>query len=783
MLGDHNYSSKKAQKGWDDLKLYANTDKKDAQGKKPLKQKLDEHLVRVKDAALDVVKLLPKIEEHLERAANIRALRKPSPKSFNWQNRVVDEVSQWKKEHNLIQNGFFAINMASTGTGKTFANAKIMYALSVDESIRCNFALGLRTLTLQTGDEYREKIFQKRSEGETELAVLVGSAAVQYLHEQKRDAQQQEALSTGSESAADLDDLFEVSGGSISTESILETLFSFKGEPAQRLNSKKRRFLDSPLVVSTIDHLMPATESVKGGHHILPILRLMSADLVIDEVDDFNTQDYPAISRLVHLVGMLGRKVMISSATIPPAIALGLFQAYQAGWAIFASSRGRKASIGVLWVDEFQAKTGLVTHSENFIQLHQGFIKKRLKVLWEQEVKRKAKILALTPVNVATEQSEAYSLYFKELLSAAIELHQAYHLTDEKTGKYFSLGVMRLANIAPCIELAKYLLQCDLPDDIEIRVMAYHAQQVLLLRSAQEAHLDTVLKRNKSSPEHNPIISQHLARSSKPNVIFIVVASPIEETGRDHDFDWAVIEPSSMRSIVQMAGRVLRHRSKPITVPNLIIPEYNLKGFQQSSKIVFTQPGYESNTHTLDNHSLRDLLDIPSLETRVDASPRIQANTDLQAHQRLDDLEHVVLNEVMLLKDYKPNTVQGWLAGAYYLSQLAQKESPFRKSDRPTSIYKLHLGEYDELIFRAEDKEGQGREQDHIHMDTLSTQEQERLWLALDYLTLIEEQMDKLGKGRAATCEFLGECCIPDLDTQQGLIEFRFVQELGFLKN
>jgi CRISPR-associated endonuclease/helicase Cas3 len=33
---------------------------------------------------------------------------------------------------------------------------------------------------------------------------------------------------------------------------------------------------------------------------------------------------------------MLGRKVMISSATIPPDLALGFFNAYKEGWQIFA---------------------------------------------------------------------------------------------------------------------------------------------------------------------------------------------------------------------------------------------------------------------------------------------------------------------------------------------------------------------------------------------------------------------------------------------------------------
>lgn len=75
--------------------------------------------------------------------------------------------------------------MASTGCGKTFANAKIMQAVSMDgKSLRYILALGLRTLTLQTGDEYRERIHLDRND----LAVLIGSSAVTKLHEENKEA-------------------------------------------------------------------------------------------------------------------------------------------------------------------------------------------------------------------------------------------------------------------------------------------------------------------------------------------------------------------------------------------------------------------------------------------------------------------------------------------------------------------------------------------------------------------------------------------------------------------
>lgn len=54
--------------------------------------------------------------------------------------------------------------MASTGCGKTLGNAKIMYALA-DEALGCRFsiALGLRTLTLQTGDALKENCILMRA--------------------------------------------------------------------------------------------------------------------------------------------------------------------------------------------------------------------------------------------------------------------------------------------------------------------------------------------------------------------------------------------------------------------------------------------------------------------------------------------------------------------------------------------------------------------------------------------------------------------------------------------
>ncbi|MCB1621241.1 MAG: type I-F CRISPR-associated helicase Cas3 [Thiothrix sp.] len=769
MLGDHHYSSQERDRGWrSNLDLHANTER-DADGTRPLKQQLDEHLVHVAEAALQVGHLLPAFEKALPQARDIRALRKPSPPAFAWQNKAVQALNQWRKANDLSRHGFFAINMASTGCGKTFANAKVMSALTDDASLRYNLALGLRTLTLQTGDEYRDKL----KLDSTELAVLIGSAAVRYLHQQRQADNlswlEQDEDETGSASAQSLTTGLEIVYESAIPNDKLTTVLR---------DAKARSLLYAPVVVSTIDHLMPATEGVFGGRHILPSLRLMSADLVIDEVDDFDQQDLPAIARLVHLAGMLGRKVMISSATLPPAIAEGLFHAYQAGWQLFALSRQRKPGVTAFWLDEFGNTLQGVADNAAFQQAHTDFVSKRIKKLHqEKQVRRKAQILSLNRDAVAEANDSRQTYWFEQVLQAAIGLHRQHALADAETGRYFSIGVIRVANVDPCIQLAQYLLQCDLPDDVDIRVMCYHARQVLLLRSEQEKHLDAVLNRkNGKQPQDDLLIKRHLQQSNKLHVIFILVATPVEEVGRDHDLDWAVIEPSSLRSMIQMAGRVLRHRVvSDLPAPNLVLPEYNLKGFIGRDKYVFRYPGFESRQHPLQSHSLNDLLDTAVLAERVDAAPRILCAAELQPAARLADLEHQVLQEILTGEDNHPATVRGWVHSAYYLTQLSQQVSRFRDSGKDET-YRLHITEAGTLELRFADKE-RGKPPEFLHIEPLDDTMRPRLWLALDYAALIDEQSHRLDYSTRRTCEFLGEVRLQDREGKQ---HFTFIPELGF---
>jgi CRISPR-associated endonuclease/helicase Cas3 len=787
MLGDHFHSSQDSDPKWStNLHLFANTDR----ATKKLKQHLDEHLLGVAKQAIRNAHLLPAFEassDELQRAYDVKVLKQKSPLDFRWQDKPVVKISQWRLEQGkkLDANnfGFFAVNMASTGKGKTFANAKIMRALSSDQqSLRYILALGLRTLTLQTGDEYRERI----GLGNDELAVLIGSRAVQDLH------------NTRTKNMSEQTDGSAVPTGSESEETLLDNELVFDSEiPEEGLATiltapQNRRFLFAPVLSCTIDHLMASTETKRGGRYILPSLRLMSSDLVIDEIDDFDGKDLVAIGRLIHLAGMLGRKVMISSATIPPDLAEGYFNAYQSGWSVFAQMRSRGTEIGCCWVDEFSTTVQSVKCDANDICIeqysnhHDKFTAKRIKKLQEQTPRRKVNICSISKPE-SDDKETIRSHFYDVTLEAILEKHHQHHEVDKKSGKNVSLGVVRVANITPCIELTRYLLNCELPDDVEIRTMAYHSQQILIMRSEQEKHLDAVLSRKKGAQTSfdNSHIREHLDGISAKNVIFILVATPVEEVGRDHDFDWAVVEPSSFRSFIQLAGRVLRHREQKEAIgsPNMAILQYNLKGLHKKENHVFCRPGYESKDNPLDTHDLLQLLDIDSLAKRLDATPRISRSKAPRPRTSLVDLEHEVIHQ--LLTDYEqqgPESLQGWLTSCWWLTAIPQQLVRFRESSPQLLVY-LSPEEDGEWKFVEKDNCGiiVPREEQYgiTRAEELTTAENQRLWLSRDYELLLAAQGKRSLRSAALT---YGEIGLPVYGKKLDNLSFIYSDQLGLMK-
>ena len=765
MLGDHNYSSEEADKNWRSrVDLYANTDKD-----KNLKQKLDEHLVGVSKTSLEVINLLPQLENSDCKAYDIKSLKEKSTnKKFYWQDKAVSKILEWKENLDKSESnfGFFAVNMASTGCGKTIVNAKIMQALAEDcEGLRYILALGLRTLTLQTGDEYRKRIGISKDD----LAVLIGSQAILDLHNQKQsenNAEEEYSFEEiGSESWEDLlekDQAIKSSFHVDSENKLLKTLLK---------NKKHQQFLYAPVLSCTIDHLISAVTCHKGGKYILPVLRLMSSDLVIDEIDDFNGDDLIIIGRLIHLAAMLGRKVMISSATIPPAMAQGYFNAYRQGWEIYSKYKSlTKSIIGCAFIDEFNSKIETIKPNDNCLNsyedLHQKFINKRVEKLIDTKftpIKRWAKIVSCAEIININQESETskQALFFNKIKETAIDLHRQHFQRDKQLNKNFSFGVIRIANIDPAVELAQYLLQPDIwqkEPDIDAKIMVYHSRQVMLLRSAQEKHLDQVLNRKNPSYYKNPIIQKHLQNSNKENIIFILVATPVEEIGRDHDFDWAIIEPSSFRSIIQLAGRVLRHTNQIPKSENIAIMEYNLR-YLKGEKPCYKWPGYEQNkeNYQFKEHSLFSLIEdkeglLKTGKYPINSIPRIKANKELKPTEKLADLEHFAVKELLMnFNKNSPNSLNGWLKSYWWLSGQPQIACKFRDSQgqETRQLYLIKDQRSGEFVFKERTKSGSYEKAENgfdLEIDRQPNLDEKlfkQLWLTEDrnYKKLLEEQI------------------------------------------
>lgn len=806
MFGDHYFSSLPIDyhhKSWmPSVPLLANTDRKTGNPR----QFLDEHLLGVTHSGLQVAHYLKDLTLEMPYAYDLKKIKTKSPARFAWQDRAVSRVNTFKKRECFkSQQGWFIVNMASTGTGKTIANAKIMQALSEDgDGLRYILALGLRTLTLQTGDSYRENLGMERED----LAVLIGSKAVQELHEDAKSEQQEKEDSVYEEI------------GSESLESLLDDPLDYVDEqfypnfmeilfPKDRLSEaeKNRAFLYRPILVCTIDHIMGATETVKGGKYLLPYLRLLSSDLVIDEVDDFGVEDLISLGRLIHLAGMLGRKVMISSATIPPSLAIGFFHAYQKGFKIYSSFyKEKKPIINGMWVDEFHTEIESIYLNDESLEfyrgIHYGYADRRCQNLTKQNVKQKARIIPCEvipkPLGENEKEQPIERAYFSLIQQNIEEMHYRHHTLDPISGKRISFGVVRVANVNPCVALTHFLLESEWSSGISPKLMAYHSRQILLLRSIQERHLDQVLSRKEKRGEvpvafHHSIIRQHIDHSSDEELIFVLVATPVEEVGRDHDFDWAIIEPSSMRSIIQLSGRVMRHRSldNNIQDPNIGLMTLNLRALK-GEKSAFIKPGFESknNNWRLDSKNLFDIIDHQEGILNINAIPRIREREVLNKRGSLADLEHCRIQSMLLSNKVGADSLHGWCDEVWFLTGLPQQFHRFRKSYPETQLFARYCEGTIGFYIKNELGDWVARnEQYDITSFELSKNGESRLWFKRDYRQALMNIGEKQLEGHSdmdieqlmqRASERYGEIMIPQSDSITD--QYFYSDQLGMFK-
>lgn len=749
VLADHKQSSLDGNAAsWDEL--VANLDSKG----KP-KQSLIEHVLGVQSLALKVAHYLPYIQDELPRAYDIRAFRIKSSQKYFWQEKAVNEIKKVKQENDLSKIGCFVVNMASTGCGKTIANAKILHALSKDESLRCSVLLGLRTLTIQTGTEYQERIGISKDD----LGVIIGSKAFIELSNSAND----ESLMVDEDSSSF--NGFGLDG--------VETSFLPEDIRIRDIISDESalKMLYPPVLVCTIDQVIQASEITMGARGLIPLLRVLSSDIIIDEIDDYSGDDLIAVGRLVYLCGALGRKIVVSSATIPPEMIEGLSAAYQRGWTEYSRHHGCKNKVLLMFSDEFSSRSEVfdssldITNENDFrekcVKLEKQFIEKRIRNLGKRGTSKRGEIV---PIYQKTEDS-----MFEAVIERIGIMHSRHFDVDPYTGKKASFGLIRFSNIKQCIKFSRFLDSYEFGDELDVRFITYHAREVLLIRHSQEEYLDKVLCRKDSKKIFDDrIIRSHIDGSKKNNITFIVISSPVEELGRDHDFDWAIIEPASYRSIIQTSGRVLRHRDKQNNIPNVAVLQYNVRGlYQRDDHVCFKNPGFETcPEYLLPSHDLFELISEKELQNGITSIPRIRITNNDGKPMDFASLEHKHVDDLLGCGQER---VAG-LFSSYYstpvmLSALSQKQHPFRKQ----SCNKNELF-YVEIDGRMAFIEKRGEKEEVVtRLNGISIKNEvksSREWIYLVYNECVERYSSILGLDPSVIERKYGEICFPCYENQ-----------------
>lgn len=595
ILADHAVSAEKHEHP--NAPAYANTDRKTSK----MNQRLDWHLKNVGRVAGSMVFNMLALAPPSLSPDGVARIRRRATGRYAWQESAARALAASADKHDCPHLVF---NMAGTGSGKTRMNLRALCELSPGRPVRVATALNLRTLTLQTGDAYAAQI---GVDGD-EMACVIGDRLARALY----------AYNQGKEAFADDDENplagdfsafgdFEYSDAPLWLGGFLAT------------SPQSRKIIGAPLLVSTIDFLIAAGEPNRQGHHALAALRLMSSDLILDEIDGYDTLPLMAVVRLVMLAAFFGRNVVVSSGTLSPPVAVAVWRAFRRGIEMRAALNDEKADFVTLAIDDLTNPVVLkADDAETFRCGYDAKVEMILAALAQGGRYRIPYLQKIEPTNLVG--------FNEAIVTAARRLHQHRHLIDPVTGKRISFGLVRMANINPAVAVAKYL-STALPD---ARVACYHAQHFPLQRFHIERRLDALLTR-KEGDAHlfaDEEVRAAIAATAGEDVLFIVVATPVEEIGRDHDFDWAVIEPSSAQSIVQTAGRVNRHRLNRIEQANVAILQFNwkfLKSGGNNSQAAFTKPGLEG-PDALYNHDLEELFDWTALQHKLDATARFGAH-------------------------------------------------------------------------------------------------------------------------------------------------------------
>lgn len=638
VLGDHSISSLDyptvAGAAPAETSVWANT--RDAESGRGLNQPLLWHLLNVAQAAHDNVPCFLGEDLPCVSAESLAHLVVPTANPrFFWQNTAYDYLRTHRASGPSL-----IFNVAGVGAGKTRGNLKAL-AGARGEQLRITAGFNLRTLTMQTRDAFQASSFER-----SEVACVLGSALAVRLHES--------ALACDVEADARLElDAIDWEP-SLPLPDWLNTLHS--SSPAEQTRLKK--LLGAPVLVSTMDQVIAGGEPGKQARHAHSLLRVTSSDLIIDEADSYDPVSFMAVLRVIEMAAMFGRHIVLSSATLSQELAAAVHQTWLRGAKRYEQlTQQAMGSVFHLSDSVAPARHAAALWSEKDYTDYVAQIAARA---LELPTYKMARVVDIAPNGTVRD-------LYKRIATSALTLHESNHETvtvETPSGpkkKRVSIGLVRMAKVNPCLAVAKYLQTSEVfPENTRVIVTAYHAKDVLARRTFKERQLDKLLHRAGGAPwwqttgkapllpgEQSPW--EAIESYDEQNILFIVVATPVEEVGRDHDFDWGIIEPSSLSSILQTAGRINRHRLIPVTSPNIHIlnrtvasldspkgggAAYRYPGFQHAERYTDTRNNTHWDAATNESALAADLLGHPiDPKTRRSEPFALNASLAFGAHR------------------------------------------------------------------------------------------------------------------------------------------------------
>jgi CRISPR-associated endonuclease/helicase Cas3 len=484
---------------------------------------------------------------------------------------ISDERYRWQEEAEKLiacvpeiqHRPFFGVALCGTGAGKTLGGPRALSAASGGR-LRYTCALGLRSLTLQTGKAYREVLKISDSDAVT----VIGDA----LYAQLSDTDFGNSLERlGSESLEEPEEL--LTDQSLPAGQKLGSCLEMSQDQLEKFcaGPKAAMLNEVPVLTCTTDTIIRAS-SLSGGKDTRMSLRLATADLILDEIDAYSLEDLQALGRLVHQAGCHGRRVLVMSATVSATVLQALFDAWFQGLKVWEFRTQQKTEpVAALLSNQISSEIVDVVRDDAAARLSQ-FTEKLSDAL--SQAKNRNPVI---PLSLGKTKRET----FRKIVEQAIDFARVHNTIDLKTGEKVSTGFIRFNKVENVRKFVRYVAdEFQKPDDISLKLQSYHREMLTVPLSIIETEFNKVF--NRKEPQAifacPGIANWHAPGKLR---IMLVATTSLQETGRDHDYDFAIAEIWSTRSIAQLAGRVLRHRQWLVASPNIAVLESSLDVFDE----------------------------------------------------------------------------------------------------------------------------------------------------------------------------------------------------------